>query len=253
MTELVAYRPLTRDDFRSPVAAGFSTIEERQIGATTCATIIARPDDVVTRSEGTTRYVATLDDPIFFAVFSRKCSWWNPEQTHAESDVLEHEQIHFAVSELEARRLNGRAEHIAERVRTAGSDPRAVHFRAASELHAVLTAASEAVNGRNELFHSQIYSADAVTRRVTQRRWFQKVTAELEATEVLARGPQTSVRLAADGESRVPPPAPIATAAPSPTASHAPPPAAPPPVPTVIAPTAPATNPEVTSTGSFPD
>lgn len=252
MTELVPYRPLTRDDFRSPVAAGFSTIEERQIGATTCAKIIVRPDDVVTRSEGTTsgepRYVATLDDPIFFAVFSRKCSWWNPEQTRGESYLLEHEQIHFAISELEARRLNGRAEHIAARVRTLGSDPRAVYFRAASELHAVLTAATEAVNGRNELFHSQAYSDP-----VRQRRWFQKVTAELEATEVLARGPQTSVRLAADGESRVPPPTPIATAVPSSTASPTPPPAAPPPVPTVTAPTAPVANPEATSTGSFPD
>jgi hypothetical protein len=37
--ELIAYRALTRDDFRAEVAVGFTIVEEHRVSATTCARI----------------------------------------------------------------------------------------------------------------------------------------------------------------------------------------------------------------------
>ena len=69
-----------------------------------------RPDGSVFYRSGATRLR-------FFAQMDRNCSWWNPGEVGLPDDyILEHEQIHFALFELEARRLNESAAEIGEAV-----------------------------------------------------------------------------------------------------------------------------------------
>jgi hypothetical protein len=44
---------------------------------------------------------------------NRDCSWWNEKATMDAAYVLEHEQIHFALTELGARSLSANAAQIA--------------------------------------------------------------------------------------------------------------------------------------------
>jgi hypothetical protein len=218
-TELVPYRTLERDDFRGSMATGFPLSEAEKIRAVTCTRIVAHHDAVTGAADGSV--------PNFYAVMSRQCSWWNSEEDLPLEQILEHQQIHFAIHELEARRLNGRAGRIAS-----------------SELPGILEGAQNASLERSTVFDYQV-----VRDRVRQRQWFHKIGAELEATRAYARGPQTTVSAAP-----LPPPAP---APPPPAAAPAPVP--PPPAP-VQPPSTPAPIPKPpagpapsTSTGAFPD
>ena len=58
---------------------------------------------------GETRYEATLAAPRFRAVFDRLCSWWNPRSNFPKY-LLQHEQIHFDLTEIAALEL-GRLLH----------------------------------------------------------------------------------------------------------------------------------------------
>jgi hypothetical protein len=279
-TELVFYRALSRADFRAEAAVGDAVTEAERVGATTCADISMRPDAFTVRPErsvtGETLHVVSLDAPIFFAVFRPACSWWDPDGVLPEQDVLEHEQIHFALVELEARRMNGRVEQIAERVAASGIDLEATRRVALERLRAILEEARRTASGRAELFDAQVYPHD----RVRVRQWFLKISSELETTDRFARGPQTVAPAAVASAAVSLPPTPsavnAATNSPSPSSpplpssppvnhspavtppsipvaapgsARTPAPAAPAPPPTVPArgPTVPA------STGAFPD
>jgi hypothetical protein len=244
--ELIPYRPLTRDDFKARVASGFTRAEEEQIQAMTCTQIIVRPRDVVTRAihsaSGAKSYLARLDDPLFFAAMNRTCSWWRPDGVLPDEQVLEHEQIHFAIEELQARRLNARALDIARRIETQGSNLGSVSQRAQGELRSILEEAAKASLERSTVFDLQ--SRD----RVRQRQWFHKVMAELEATRTYARGPQTS--FVAELDPLPSAPVPVPSAPPAPAVSPEPAASAPPP-PKVLAPSPPPSSPG--SSATFPD
>jgi hypothetical protein len=187
--------------------------------------------------------------------------------------VLEHEQIHFAIDELEARRLNARANEIVARIHTSGTDLESVSQRAQSELRSILEAAQKASLERSTVFDYQV-----ARDRVRQRQWLHKVEAELEVMRAYARGPQLNVSSAVALEPPPSAPAPIATTTavaspPSPAPATntalptpvAPPAAVPPKVPvaptpsassgaqTAPSPTGPRTTSSSGSTGAFPD
>ena len=106
----IRYRELTRDDFRAseppdPLGHGAG-----QIGAATCASIRARPDARISVQRSDEGVVVVPEGLVFEAFLDRDCSWWNDANTALPPGyVLEHEQIHFALFELEARSLTGRA------------------------------------------------------------------------------------------------------------------------------------------------
>ena len=55
-------------------------------------------------------YTGTLSQLTFEAIFDPECSWWNPKIAKSkEKYVLQHEQIHFALVELAARKLTRKA------------------------------------------------------------------------------------------------------------------------------------------------
>jgi len=128
-SDVIPYRSLVRDDFKGTQApAAFAPYADR-LGAATCAYILTTPGTQLAirqaRSrDGTTGYEATPRRLGFHAQMDRACSWWNASQEELPTAyVLEHEQIHFALFELGARRLNAAAAGIAGRVLGTAATP----------------------------------------------------------------------------------------------------------------------------------
>ena len=118
--DLIPYRPLTRADFRADEPPLVLPADAPPHGAMTCARIMPRANLATrgTRDDPETR----LQGLSFQALMDRDCSHWNDDSGIREEYVLEHEQLHFAIVELEARRLNARAEAIEHDLVQHGSD-----------------------------------------------------------------------------------------------------------------------------------
>lgn len=104
------YKQLRVSDFRAlnppPSLHSFG----HKISAQT--TISIRPVEdakytIVSPSTDGGQYVGRFDEIAFKAVMIPSQSWWNPElQADKTTYVLQHEQIHFALMEIAALRLN---------------------------------------------------------------------------------------------------------------------------------------------------
>ena len=87
---------LGRVDLPRPVAVSCA-----YVAADTRARLFAEPVGYQRR-----RYRPRVEGLTFRGMFSRSCSWWNGDHDLSPLYVLEHEQIHFALFEVAARRLN---------------------------------------------------------------------------------------------------------------------------------------------------
>jgi hypothetical protein len=113
----------------------------------------------------------------FEAWMDRECSWWN--EAHAGQPpeyVLEHEQIHFALFELEARHLNGEAATIASRLGGTGPSQQAVMATYAAALRRELEVAAKRVLERSLEFDEDTSNSYRPDR---QRAWREQVSREL--------------------------------------------------------------------------
>ena len=62
----------------------------------------------------------------FIARMDRNCSWWNPEPgSQPEAYLLQHEQTHFAIVEVETRRLHVRVPELKRDLQASGSSQKA--------------------------------------------------------------------------------------------------------------------------------
>jgi len=108
------YRTLAIEDFQAVSLPEDYKEHNHNINAHSCISIRPAEDSQarITQGvyEGRMFFVGSLPDVRFEAVFMPACSWWNPEvPAHRQGYVLEHEQIHFALAELAARRLTREA------------------------------------------------------------------------------------------------------------------------------------------------
>ena len=106
--DLIPYRELTLADFRAehpPAEFGGHAFEA---GAFTCASL-APIGTALVRFHSTSVpgiAVGRFENVGFRAQMDRSCSWWNTKSVGLPTAyLLEHEQIHFALTEIEARRL----------------------------------------------------------------------------------------------------------------------------------------------------
>jgi hypothetical protein len=104
------YRALTVEDFQATALPPEYDNYNHHINAHSCISI--RPSETsqvrITRAVygGHLFYAGSFPEVTFEAVFVPACSWWNPEvPDRMKNYVLQHEQIHFALAELAARRL----------------------------------------------------------------------------------------------------------------------------------------------------
>ena len=109
----------------------------------------------------------------------RECSWWNRESELPGDYVLQHEQIHFAIYELESRRLNRQMRELAAKL-----DARAATPDAAA--HQVQTRLAGEIEGRMDAILKRSREFDEDTslgyRPERQEVWWQRVSEELRAT-----------------------------------------------------------------------
>jgi hypothetical protein len=108
LSDVISYRKLERADFKGEHPP--AKFDER-MAAVTCAYVLPELDKLAIdtqpalTSDGEPGYRVTFNNLRYRAVMDRNCSWWNSEVTLLGKDyVLEHEQIHFALFEIAARR-----------------------------------------------------------------------------------------------------------------------------------------------------
>jgi hypothetical protein len=121
-TDVIRYRAVTRSDFRAATPPAQLGGNATRLGAYTCTNIVPHGGPSVTfapRPDGT--MMARLANASFYAEMDRSCSWWNAKSRLEAPYILEHEQIHFALTEIQARRLTARMQG----VEVAARDPQA--------------------------------------------------------------------------------------------------------------------------------
>jgi len=108
LSGVTPYRTLTRDDFQAttPPKGAPKGAAAALIGA---VRVEPQSDWVVklTTASDSTFFEATARNLRFQAIMDPKTSWWREElDSISTAHVLQHEQIHFAISEIAARILN---------------------------------------------------------------------------------------------------------------------------------------------------
>ena len=112
--DLTGYRSLRRNDFSGAHAPAQFLHSQVLPVAVSCIYVVVNPGARIYAEprivDGVTTYIPLVSDLSFQAVLSKSCSWWNKQHGVSPAYVLEHEQIHFALYEVAARRLNESAE-----------------------------------------------------------------------------------------------------------------------------------------------
>lgn len=178
------YRDLTIADFRAPDLPPAYSRHHHRINAHSCISI--RPAEGMQARispgahDGHLFFMGRLLQVRFEAVFVPGCSWWRadiPEEQQAY--VLQHEQIHFALAELAARRLTREARKELADYLAVGDSQAAVKEELSDKIQAMARGAMEASFEEHMDFDEETsltYDPDA------QRRWMEEATRRLAPT-----------------------------------------------------------------------
>jgi hypothetical protein len=114
LKEGIIYRQLTVDDFQALELPTNIEPHAKNIGAHTCSRIRVANESKFTITRGylnqQIHYFGSIKYIAFEAVMDPECSWLNPNLSREKLEyVLEHEQIHFALMEIAARKLTQKA------------------------------------------------------------------------------------------------------------------------------------------------
>jgi hypothetical protein len=185
--DTVAYRALTRDDFRASEPPSEVREHAEHLGAITCVYLVPAQELRAQvwpepQADGSTRYRGELAELSFRALMDRSCSWWRQGPLPTEY-VLEHEQIHFALMEIGARRLNARARSLARAFQARVAAPDEVAAAARAYVDRLLQDEMEKLLARNLAFDRD---TSLRHRPRKQARWRERIEAELRETEALA-------------------------------------------------------------------
>ena len=192
MSDVIAYRTLVRGDFRgAEPPPAFAPYKER-VGAATCGHILTTADtnvqvEVVREPGGRVHYRAVARHLRFRAQMDRACSWWNPADLGVPQEyILEHEQIHFALFELEARRLNASVPEIVAGIGAPMETAAAAAALAQERLDAAVDERMHEILKRGRAFDEDTSMGHQPER---QKRWLRRVQRELSETQRYAEGP----------------------------------------------------------------
>jgi len=175
------YRLLKIDDFKAPSLPPEFSQYNHHINAHSCISIrpVAGTQALITQgiSGGQPFYAGSLPQVSFEAIFVPTCSWWNPEvKQKRKAYILQHEQIHFALAELAARRLTRDAREELRDYLAVDSSYRAVQEELSQKLQDLAHDAMEASFGEHTDFDEDTslhYDPRA------QRRWLEEVEERL--------------------------------------------------------------------------
>ena len=108
------YRPLKVEDFKAQSLPENLSAHVKSINAHACIRVRPTADSKISVGseyyQGKRVYFGHITHIAFEATMSPNCSWWNPNiPSERTAYVLQHEQIHFAITEIAARKLTQKA------------------------------------------------------------------------------------------------------------------------------------------------
>ena len=192
-SDVISYRQLSRADFRGTQAPPEFAKVANRVGAATCGQVRTTNDTLFlinwrqATPSSERQHRVEIKKLSFMALMDRRCSWWNDRTaSRAPAYVLQHEQIHFALYELGARKLNASAEAIKQAMISEGSSQEVVQNHAQQALNDALVKATEELLLRNREFDEDTSLGFRPDR---QRAWLKTVTDELVETQAYASPP----------------------------------------------------------------
>ncbi len=176
-----SYRQLTIKDFQAKSLPADYRQYNHSIGAQSCISIQPVKDSRIriVRSYYQNRplYTGTLSGLSFGAIFDPECSWWNPGITrNKEKYVLQHEQIHFALVELSARKLTRKAASEVKDYLAIGNTSSEIREELVEKLKSMMLQAMQESIGEQTEFDKD--TSLTYAPRV-QQKWLQNVNARL--------------------------------------------------------------------------
>jgi len=179
------YRQLTREDFRATSLPENLPMHAKSIHAQSAITMRITADSnlSITRwpSLDQTNYFGRINHLAFEAVMIPDNSWWNPKINGAMIGyVLQHEQIHFALTELAARKLTRDAQKWVSNLSVIKQSPQKVYSEIVQQIKGMINSAMEANRKRHLKFDedtSLFYNPS------WQAWWLEMVEKELKQTE----------------------------------------------------------------------
>jgi len=143
------YRPLTPEDFRAASLSEHMEAHAERINAHAATQIRLTADSGfrITSGDlyGQSYFFGRIERIGFEAVMLPDRSWWNPKMPANMRDyVLQHEQIHFALTELAARQLTGDSQKWAADLLVIQPTPQEVRAELARQIKERINAAMEA-------------------------------------------------------------------------------------------------------------
>lgn len=175
------YRALTVDDFQAQSLPDNLVAHTRNIAAHACCRIRMTKDASYQITRGylnrQIHYFGTIKYVGFEAVMIPACSWLNPNVPAEKLDyVLQHEQIHFALMVLAARKLTRKAKDEAQNFIAIQSTYTATQNEIAAKIKAWVRSTSEAVLKDHTVFDEE---TSLFFDPEIQQRWLDRVEEKL--------------------------------------------------------------------------
>jgi hypothetical protein len=175
----ISYRQLTVQDFKAVTPAPIIADHSHMINAH--SSISLRPITAMHYIISPPQlnfgvYKAYLQDLSFKAVMIPTRSWWNPNLApNKTAYVLQHEQIHFAIMEIAARRLNKKLALSINRS-ISGPDQKSVEQQLMAVVDEEIAAAQKEILAEHTAFDEE---ASLHYSPQDQQRWYDKSQKEL--------------------------------------------------------------------------
>jgi len=183
LSDTIGYQTLRRWDFKATTPPNGGNGMPEAVAAALVGAVTVAPGSqfaVIPLESESALFEATALNLHFHAIMDRTKSWWRSElDSISTADVLAHEQIHFAIFELEARSLNARISEIAIRIRSTGRTMDDARRTASARLDEELQVSSEKLSRRQDEFERDTSNG---MDRSRQREWRGRIDAELAAT-----------------------------------------------------------------------
>ena len=183
----ISYRQLTVEDFKALTPSPHIADHSHMINAH--SSISLRPTTEMHYAISPPQlnfgvYKAYLQDLSFRAVMIPARSWWNPEiPPNKMAYVLQHEQIHFALMEIAARRLNKKLS-LSVNQSISGPDQKSVEQQLVKVVDEEIAAAQKEILAEHTAFD------EAASLRYAphdQQEWYNKSQKELDNLAKWAR------------------------------------------------------------------
>ncbi len=185
-TNSFGYRQLKQEDFQATSLPEQYSHFNHSIQARSCISVRPADDTVIRITSGTFGdepvFMGSFTNISFHAVFNPGCSWWSPKVgANKKRYVLQHEQIHFALAELGARRLNLEIQKDLQQFLAIGKNTQEVQIELMEKARNVSRTALEEDLANHTAFDedTSMYHAPKV-----QQKWFEDVTRRLQQSAV---------------------------------------------------------------------